>query len=882
MQKLFKYPWLIVAVTACITIFFAFQLPRAELDNNNRRFIPKDDPARLITDYIDETFGSTHFILVGLEREYGTVFDREFLFRLRSYVERIEEIAIVGEVNSLMTTDYITGSEDSILVEPLVPDDFSGGSGEIAALKQRFLSWDMYRRSLISDDFTATQILIPLELDPEESGNPEVDAAFVQIRGIAREMFDGLAKVYITGMPAVSASINESVKADLLLLIPLVIIVTLVIVYLPLRNITMVALSILGVILAVIWSVGAMPLLGIKLSIISTVLPVILIAVGNSYGLHVIIHYVEDADADFSAMTWEAHREMVFTLVRTIRRPVALAALTTMVSFFSFSLTQVPPIREFGYFAGFGVCSAFLINLILIPALLIIMGPKVLGKIKQRPAKEHRAGRYLTRFFLSLVKRRYLIIGTAAALLLVSLYGASRLVIDNVMLEYFRPATDIRMSDAFMQEKFGGSKVIDLAIQADSPEMLLHPVVLGALDDLSAYLSAKVSETGKVMGFTDMVKRINQVFNAGESPEGLAVRNVPADSEWASGFGFAFGADDPAGGFGFGAFADAPDSEGPSEPAAPTREAAALTALELAGLLDRALGAGDGLATDVSALAWELKKLANYEGAAYYEIPRDPQRYGKTRPEELQQLVSNYLVLLAGDIDSYSNDPLEPTAIRTTVQLRTTGQIDTGRVIDEINGFVQANFPDTVRVEIGGITLEEASLNRLVIQSLWSSIIIALISLFVIMSLTNRSAVAGLLSVAPLGLLMITNFAIMGFAGIKLNIGTAMISSLSMGIGIDYTVHFLEAYKRSYRASGGRGNFLQSAYRTCGQAILADAAATGLGFAVLLFSQFNMLAELGLMIALAMGLSALVGLILVPALLGWIKPRFVRGDSDPA
>ncbi|MDR2433851.1 MAG: MMPL family transporter [Treponema sp.] len=887
MKKIFKYPWLIVAVTACITIFFAFQLPRAELDNNNRRFIPKDDSARLITDYIDETFGSTHFILVGLEREYGTVFDREFLFRLRSYVERIEEIAIVGEVNSLMTTDYITGNEDSILVEPLVPDDFSGGSEEIAALKQRFLSWDMYRRSLISDDFTATQILIPLELDPEESGNPEVDAAFVQIRGIAREMFDGLAKVYVTGMPAVSASINESVKADLLLLIPLVIMVTLVIVYLPLRNITMVALSILGVILAVIWSVGAMPLLGIKLSIISTVLPVILIAVGNSYGLHVIIHYVEDADADFSVMTWEAHREMIFTLVRTIRRPVALAALTTMVSFFSFSLTQVPPIREFGYFAGFGVCSAFLINLILIPALLIIMGPRVLGKIKQRSAKERRASRYLVRFFSSLVKRRYLIIGTAAVLLLVSLYGASRLVIDNVMLEYFRPATDIRMSDAFMQEKFGGSKVIDLAVQADSPEMLLHPAVLGAVDDLSAYLSAKVPETGKVMGFTDMVKRINQVFNAGESPEGLAARNVPADSgEWASGFGF--GADDPAdSGFGFGAFADAPDSDGPSEPAAPLREAMAVpaeddaaTPLELAGLLDRALGAGDGLAMDVSALAWELKRLTNYDGAAYYEIPRDPQRYGKTRPEELQQLVSNYLVLLAGDIDSYSNDPLEPTAIRTMVQLRTTGQIDTGRVLDVINGFVQANFPDTVRVEIGGITLEEASLNRLVVQSLWSSIIIALISLFVIMSLTNRSAVAGLLSVAPLGLLMITNFAIMGFAGIKLNIGTAMISSLSMGIGIDYTVHFLEAYKRSYRASGGRGNFLQSAYRTCGQAILADAAATGLGFAVLLFSQFNMLAELGLMIALAMGLSALVGLILVPALLGWIKPRFVRGDSD--
>jgi predicted RND superfamily exporter protein len=877
-MKIFKYPWLIVAVTVCITVFFAFQLPRAELDNNNRRFIPKDDPARLVTNYIDETFGTTHFILVGLEREYGTVFDREFLLRIRDYVERIEEIEIVGEVNSLMSADYITGSGDSILVEPLVSEDFSGGPQEIAELKQRLLSWDMYRRSLISDDFTAVQILIPLEIDPEEAGNPEVNAGFVQIRGIAREMFDGLAKVYVAGMPSVSATINESVKADLLLLIPLVIAVVLVIVFLPLRDITMVVLSILAVILAVIWSIGAMPLLGVKLSVISTVLPVILIAVGNSYGLHLIIHYVEDADADFSAMTREEHREMVFTLVRTIRKPVALAALTTMVSFFSFSLTQVPPIREFGYFAGFGVCSAFLITLILIPALLIIMGPKALGNLKRRSAEEGRASFYIVGLFSSIIKRKYLIMVTAAALLLVSLYGASRLIIDNVLLEYFRPATDIRISDVFTQEKFGGSKTIDMVVQADSPEILLHPEVLGAIDDLGAYLSARVPETGKVMGFTELVKRINQVFNAGESPEGLAPGNLSPDSgEWDSGFGF--GAEDPAdNGFGFGAFAAAPDFDGTSGPEEiPAEAEAALGPLELAGLLDRALGAGDSLAMDASALAWELKRLANYEGAAYYEIPRDPQRYGKTRPEELQQLVSNYLVLLAGDLDSYANDPLEPTAIRTTVQLRTTGQIDTGKALEAIGGFVRANFPDTVRVLIGGLSLEEASLNRLVVLSLWTSIIIALVSLFVIMTLANRSAAAGLLCVAPLCLLMLMNFAIMGFAGIKLNIGTAMISSLSMGIGIDYTVHFLEAYKRSYRASGGRGDFLQSAYRTCGQAILVDAAATGLGFAVLLFSRFNMLAELGLMIALAMGLSALVGLIIVPVLLGWIKPRFIQG-----
>ena len=74
LEKLFKYPWLLVIIIGIITVFFTFQLPRAELDNNNIRFIPEDDEARLTSRYMDETFGSSIFILVALERKYGDVF----------------------------------------------------------------------------------------------------------------------------------------------------------------------------------------------------------------------------------------------------------------------------------------------------------------------------------------------------------------------------------------------------------------------------------------------------------------------------------------------------------------------------------------------------------------------------------------------------------------------------------------------------------------------------------------------------------------------------------------------------------------------------------------------------------------------------------------
>jgi predicted RND superfamily exporter protein len=115
----------------------------------------------------------------------------------------------------------------------------------------------------------------------------------------------------------------------------------------------------------------------------------------------------------------------------------------------------------------------------------------------------------------------------------------------------------------------------------------------------------------------------------------------------------------------------------------------------------------------------------------------------------------------------------------------------------------------------------------------------------------------------------------MGYLRIKLNLATAMISSVSIGVGIDYTIHFIEAYKREYKRSGGVGDFLKQAYYVSGTAIIVDTLSVGLGFAVLWFSNFIMLRDFGLLVCLAMMISALSGLIIVPALLGAFKPKFI-------
>jgi predicted RND superfamily exporter protein len=156
METFFKRPLLIVIVITVITLFFAAFLPKVELDNNNLRFVPADDPALETSRWIEETFGSSLFILVGLKSEYGTVFEQDLLNRIRDYVEEVKNISIVKDVVSLVSADYITSIDGAIVVEPLVSNNFSGSREEIAELKRRLLSWVLYERAMVSDGFSAT------------------------------------------------------------------------------------------------------------------------------------------------------------------------------------------------------------------------------------------------------------------------------------------------------------------------------------------------------------------------------------------------------------------------------------------------------------------------------------------------------------------------------------------------------------------------------------------------------------------------------------------------------------------------------------------------------------------------------------------------------
>ena len=199
----------------------------------------------------------------------------------------------------------------------------------------------------------------------------------------------------------------------------------------------------------------------------------------------------------------------------------------------------------------------------------------------------------------------------------------------------------------------------------------------------------------------------------------------------------------------------------------------------------------------------------------------------------LANLVSQYLLLYSGSLDRFSDDQLAPKSIRMQVQLRSHSTEETKRIINDAKEFAATHFPEGYTIEATGNGEMELAMSDMVISSQFTSIIFSIAMVFVIIAISFKSPIAGIIGAIPLAFTIILNFMTMGFAGIHLDLVTSIIASVAIGVGIDYTIHFMESYKSLRSADRNVENVTLNTFAVAGHGIVTNALAVGLGFLVL-------------------------------------------------
>jgi predicted RND superfamily exporter protein len=239
---------------------------------------------------------------------------------------------------------------------------FQGTQAEITELKKRVLSWELYHRSLVSDDFKSTQILVTIKsIGAQQTKGRPIDPkkeVYTDIQEALAGMDLKDIEVYQSGLPTISVLLSKNMQKDLVVLIPLVILIIVFSLYFSFKRLGGIILPLGTVLISVIWAMGLMCMLGFKLSMIATVIPVILMAVGSAYGIHVISHYYDELLEFKGDIDGERHKALIIEALKKTGVPVFLAGITTIAGFGSLAFTSILPIRDFGIFASFGVLVA--------------------------------------------------------------------------------------------------------------------------------------------------------------------------------------------------------------------------------------------------------------------------------------------------------------------------------------------------------------------------------------------------------------------------------------------------------------------------------------------------------------------------------------------
>ena len=748
-----NYPRTIIASIFLVTIILSWRIFDLSIDPGMRSLVPIDHPIIKNMSLVEELFSGNEIVIIAIESE--DLLSSKTLEKYYAFHDSLENIISINRVASIYNHRYIVPDDGGFEIQKLL-EKIPSDSIEHEILKRNIFNSDIIG-SLISSDMTIMCFVAQI--------NASTDFDEINFRDRINTIinkFENPEKIYIASSIISSAESIDSVKRDMRIFAPIALGLMIILFIISFRSWTGTFLPLFVVGFSIIWTFGLMAWLDISVPIIGGLIPIMLIAISNNYGIHIISHYYE-----FTKMNQELSR--VEILKRTMKRlgmPIFLAGITTVISFLSLMSHELSKVREVGLMVSFGIVVSFVLSLLLIPAILILVPrPTYLGKEKSL----HFINKFLVNWGSFFVKNRVSFLTILFSAIFIFSIGIRDITVDTVPDNYFPEDSKIRKSSKVISKTFGGATQLNILIEGD----IYDPISLKHIDKLMNHIKSKNSSVSLTYSIADVIKKMHFSFHNGEK-----------------------------------------DS---------------------------------------------LKIPAN------------------------RQLIEQYMFLysLAGqdnDFDLILNDVDDPNYTQAFVRIKKASTVDLMKLVDDTRDYIHSNYYDDIPIKpmLAGPAALLGAVSHLVIRGQIISLLMASLVIFIIMSLVFRSFVGGILATLPMSLAVILIFSLLGNLGIPLNITTSLLTCILVGVGVDYSVHFLWHLREYLREGENLEIAIANTMKVSGKGILFNGVSVVVGFSVLMFSVFMPLKEFSILIMASIGFCFIGGMAILPALVSFLDPKFLR------
>jgi predicted RND superfamily exporter protein len=264
----------------------------------------------------------------------------------------------------------------------------------------------------------------------------------------------------------------------------------------------------------------------------------------------------------------------------------------------------------------------------------------------------------------------------------------------------------------------------------------------------------------------------------------------------------------------------------------------------------------------------QMNRALNGGVAEAYQLPGDA------------DLIAQYFLLYSASSDPTDfQEEIDFDYQRANLRVHLdSGRYSIGKpVVEASRGFIVHIFNTAgIKASLSGrVNVDYHWIKRLA-DSHFYSIAIALFLVMLMAAISFRSLLAGVFVLLPVVVTILMIYAVMGFSGIWLSVSTSMFAAISIGLGVDFSIHTLERLQILLATrQGSVDEALLKLYPSTGRALLFNCLALALGFGVLISSKVVVLQEFGILVAVAIVTSFFTSLTLLPALAKLIRPNFL-------
>jgi len=755
MHKLFnwilEHPKTILFLLFVLTAMAVNQMRSIHIETDTDAMLPKHSAAYINKQVLDEKFGSSDLVIIGIINEKEGVYNKHTLSLVQELTDWLGEQPLLrtlalNDLLSLATIKDIRGSASGLDVEPFM-DGVPETQEEIDFLKQRMREFGIYEDVIVSADGVGTVLAVRPQPNARETYAEIYDLVKNKVEEL--EARGGGEEFFISGRPVIEGVFGVYMPQEMKRMQPIIFALLILLLYISFRTPRGVGLPLLTVLIAEIWTIGTMAWLGFSIYTITTMLPILIMAIGIADAVHFL-----SRERLLAHVSKYAHRkERIVEVMHELWKPMVMTSVTTGVGFLSMLSSDLPPIREFGIFAAIGIAYALIVTMMLFPAALMLLSEKV-DHADRKPLFTDYV-EWSSKAIIAYPKR---IMAFFAILVVVSVYGATLIKVDASMVAQFKPDDPVRHADTVLNKHFAGTTSLDIMIDTGKENGLLEPEFLQKIVDLQTEI-----EKNPIVGDTSSIAEFLMIMNKALNEDKQEFYRVP----------------------------------------------------------------------DSSDLAAQYLLLYSFSGA-----PDDFEKF----------MTSDY------------------RQAHVVINMRSDSTDAVATILNDLQAKTDIWFPESegYKVDWAGTGYTLDALAKMIIDGQITSLALSIFAIFLLCWIMVKRLLVAFITV---------NYGTMGNLGIPLDLATALVGSMALGIGVDFAIHYLHRYHEESKADNSYEESVINTNRSVGHAILFNTIVVVGGFLVLLSAALYPQMKLGALIAATMIICYFATVYLFPVLLGLGKEK---------